>query len=94
MRAAVLLLAALNAVVWGAYLAFTPGSHFTPPSSYFGWWFDDLPWTVLFVSGALPALLVVSRLCDIGGLKACLIVSTSISLVAILPYAALSSGGV
>jgi hypothetical protein len=91
---AVLSLAVINAVVWGAFIAFFPGTHFAWPGSYRFWWFDDVPWAVLIVSVVVPVLLATSHFKKVSGFKSGSIVVLTIILLGILPYAACSGGGV
>ena len=91
---AVLALAAINVVVWGAFLAIAPGSHFALPGSYKFWWFDDVPWAVLIVSVVVPVLFTTLHFKKFSGFKSGSIVVLAATLLAILPYAACSGGGV
>ncbi len=91
---AVLALAVINAVVWGAFLAIAPGSHFALPRSYKFWWFDDVPWAVLIVSVVVPVLFTTLHFKKVRGVKSGSIVVLAATLLAIFPYAACSGGGV
>ena len=91
---AILALATINSVVWGAFVAFAPGSHFALPGSYNYWWFDDVPWLVLIIAVFVPILLLALRLKGVGGFKSGSIVVLAVTLLAVLPYAACSGGGV
>jgi len=91
---AVLAFVVINAVVWGAFVAISPGPHFAWPGPYKFWWFDDVPWTVLIVSMVVPVLLATPRFRKVSGFKSGLIVVLTTTLLAILPYAAYSGGGV
>ena len=91
---AVLALATINAVVWAAFVAFAPGSHFALPGSYQYWWFDDIPWFILIVAAFVPILLMALNLKNVGAFKTGSIVVLAVTLLAVLPYAACSGGGV
>jgi hypothetical protein len=91
---AVLALAVINAVVWGAFIAIAPGSHFAWPGSYKFWWFDDVPWAVQIFSVVVPVLFAALHLKRVSGFKNGSIVVLAATLLAILPYAACSGGGV
>ncbi len=90
----VLTLAIINAVVWVAFIALFPGSHFAWPNSYKFWLFDDVPWVVLTVSLVVSLLTGLPRFRNVGGLKLGLIVVEATTLLALLPYAAFSGGGI
>ena len=91
----VLVLAALNAAIWGAFLAVSPGSHYSAwPGSYRSWWFDDIPWAALLVSVVAPVLLTLPRVRLVRWVKWGLVAITTATMIAFLPYAALSGGGV
>ena len=91
---ALLALTTLNVVAWGAFVAIFPGSHFAWPSSYKFWWFDDLPWCVM-AAAIMAALLIVGlHLQQIRGVSRVMMAGLTITLLALLPYIALSGGGV
>jgi hypothetical protein len=90
----VLVLATINAILWGALVAFAPGSHFARLSSYKFWWFDDAPWASLIVSVIVPVLMTPVHFRNSADFKRAAIIAEVILLLAIMPYLAMSGGGI
>jgi uncharacterized ion transporter superfamily protein YfcC len=87
-------LTVLNIVIWGAFIAFLPGSHFALPGAYRFWWFDDVPWAFLIFAVIALCLLKISPLGSAKVFSRVLIALLAIALATTLPYVALSGGGV
>ncbi len=90
----ILALSVSNIILWGLFVMVFPGEHFALPGSYEHWWFDDIPWAAMFIAIAVASLYSILRLGRIVGFKNGSIFVLGITLLAILPYAAFSGGGV
>ena len=86
----VLVLALVNALVWGASILLLPGSHFAWPGSYKFWWFDDVPWAALTLSAIATLAILSPRLKKTYGFKGGSIVILATASFAVLPYVTFS----